>query len=313
MKRGGLAALVTVLLLSTAGTAAAAETDVRGTWNCCDGSTNPLVGTQTWVITDEDLNTGAWSGWGYGGSYTWPMTGTITGTTMTWNVPYYNELRSYSASGTGTLSGRSWSTNFSDSNGSTGTFQLAQLKEPPPPIAGKAVNAKTVSGTVKVKLTGTKTFVDLSKVAVQLPVGTIVDATRGTIALTAAQSLQRGRTATANFFKGLFQIRQKAVVRPVTDLKLLGGDFKVCGNAGGASSAWAAAKKKVRELWGKGNGLFRTTGKYASATIRGTAWSVQDYCDGTLTRVTQGSVLVRDFAAKKNVIVKAGRSYFAKR
>lgn len=311
--RGGLAALVTILMLAVpAGTASAAELDVRGTWNCCSGSTNPLVGTQTWVITGEDLTTGQWTGWGYGGSYTWPMTGQVQGSTMTWNVPYYNELRSYSAQGTGTISARDWNTNFTDSNGSSGNFVLAKLAQPPPPVAGKAVNAKTVSGAVKVKLPGTKSFVDLSKAGVQLPVGTIVDATKGTIALTAAQSLERGKTATSNFWKGAFQIRQKAVARPVADLKILGGDFRVCGKSASAESALAAAKKKIRELWGKGTGLFRTTGKYASATIRGTAWSVQDYCDGTLTRVTQGSVLVRDFVKKKNVVVKAGRNYFAR-
>ena len=76
--------------------------------------------------------------------------------------------------------------------------------------------------------------------------------------------------------------------------------------------ASAAQKTKVRELWGSGKGLFRTSGKYSAAMIRGTKWSVTDYCDGTLTKVTQGSVTVRDIGLKHNVVVKAPKSYFAK-
>jgi hypothetical protein len=39
---------------------------------------------------------------------------------------------------------------------------------------------------------------------------------------------------------------------------------------------------------------------------------VTDYCDGTLTKVTKGAVTVRDFKRKRNVVVKAPHSYFAK-
>ena len=45
--------------------------------------------------------------------------------------------------------------------------------------------------------------------------------------------------------------------------------------------------------------------------MRGTTWTVEDRCDGTLTSVKRGTVVVRDFRLKKNVIVKAGKSYLA--
>ena len=70
--------------------------------------------------------------------------------------------------------------------------------------------------------------------------------------------------------------------------------------------------KVVRSLWSSGKGRFRTKGKYASATIRGTKWQTTDQCDGTLTSVLEGSVLVRDIRLKKNAVVKAGGSYLAK-
>ena len=45
---------------------------------------------------------------------------------------------------------------------------------------------------------------------------------------------------------------------------------------------------------GQRQGEFRTKGKYSAATVRGTEWLTQDYCDGTLTQVKTGVVDVRD-------------------
>jgi hypothetical protein len=48
------------------------------------------------------------------------------------------------------------------------------------------------------------------------------------------------------------------------------------------------------------------------ATIRGTKWLVQDSCAGTLTRVTQGVVSVRDDVKQKTITLRAGKRYTAK-
>jgi hypothetical protein len=45
--------------------------------------------------------------------------------------------------------------------------------------------------------------------------------------------------------------------------------------------------------------------------VRGTIWLTEDYCNGTLVRVRQGTVAVRDTVKKRTVLVAAGRSYFA--
>ena len=37
-----------------------------------------------------------------------------------------------------------------------------------------------------------------------------------------------------------------------------------------------------------------------------------DRCDGTLTKVRRGAVVVRDFRRKRNVVVRAGKSYLAR-
>jgi hypothetical protein len=71
----------------------------------------------------------------------------------------------------------------------------------------------------------------------------------------------------------------------------------------------------VRRLWGNGRGRFRTRGRYSSATVRGTKWLTEDYCNGTLTRVAKrprtNRVVVRDQVRRRNVTLRAGRAYFA--
>ena len=79
-----------------------------------------------------------------------------------------------------------------------------------------------------------------------------------------------------------------------------------------AGSEQQAKRKPVRRLWGKGKGRFRTRGRYSSGTVRGTNWLTQDFCEGTLTRVVEGAVSVYDLVAKKGILVKPGKSYFAK-
>ena len=71
-------------------------------------------------------------------------------------------------------------------------------------------------------------------------------------------------------------------------------------------------KAVLGQLWGSGKGKFRTSGKYSSATVRGTIWLVQDRCEGTLTKVSRGTVQVADFQRHKTVSVKAGHSYLAR-
>ena len=175
----------------------------------------------------------------------------------------------------------------------------------PAPERGKSVNALPKSGRVRVKLPGSAAFVDLDE-AQQLPVGTIVDATKGHVTLVAAAD-DAGGTATAEFWAGIFRIGQTKGDAPTTVLTLVGK--LSCPKAG---SAIAAAKKKKRRLWGDGSGRFRTKGKHSAATVVGTRWLVEDRCTSTLTRVVRGRVSVRDFVKKKTVIVRAGKKYVAR-
>jgi hypothetical protein len=100
----------------------------------------------------------------------------------------------------------------------------------------------------------------------------------------------------------------------IAELRLVGGNFKRCPRAAKGGAATLASAKKgrsVRHLWGSGSGSFRTKGRVASATIRGTRWLTDDRCFGTLVKVTAGSVTVRDLVKKKARVLRARRSYFA--
>ncbi|MGI9539876.1 MAG: hypothetical protein ACR2N6_06990, partial [Miltoncostaeaceae bacterium] len=85
-------------------------------------------------------------------------------------------------------------------------------------------------------------------------------------------------------------------------------------SAGEAARARARARSPravQRRLWVRDKkGLFRTRGRNSVATVRGTKWLTVDRCDGTLTYVKEGSVVVRDLRRKRNKLVKAGRRHF---
>jgi hypothetical protein len=55
-------------------------------------------------------------------------------------------------------------------------------------------------------------------------------------------------------------------------------------------------------------GKFRTRGRFAAATVRGTEWGMRDRCDGTFTRVQRGVVVVRDLKKHRNVVLRSGKS-----
>ena len=178
------------------------------------------------------------------------------------------------------------------------------------PQPGVIVGARAVSGRVLVKEPGENKFVALDG-QTEIPVGSKVDATHGMINLTAG--FGGGRTNSSRFYSGLFTILQKRARNAFMTLRLDGGNFRVCGQSSLSTLGTDAKRKRpVRKLWGDGKGRFTTRGRYSSATVRGTKWLVQDRCDGTLTRVLRGVVLVRDFRARKNVTVRAGRIYLAK-
>jgi hypothetical protein len=170
------------------------------------------------------------------------------------------------------------------------------------PVFHKTVVVKVVSGKVRVRRPGSSQFVALSG-SEGIPLGSTVDTLAGVVELTSVPKAG-GKPQSGRFYEGVFKVTQTG---SVTNLALT--ETLASCRRGGRSAA--ASKKKQRHLWGDGEGSFRTSGKYSSATVRGTKWLVQDSCAGTLTRVARGSVKVRDRVRGKTVVVAAGKSYLA--
>lgn len=189
------------------------------------------------------------------------------------------------------------------------TTRIDVYSNVPAPVLGKTITTTVVTGTVLYRPPGAKTFQKLSDIA-SIQSGSTLDTRRGTVRLTTATGTGSAPTQSADFNDGVFKVVQKAVKGGLSELTLGGGNFKRCGRAARAVAAGGA--KSIRHLWGKGGGAFRTKGRYSSASIRGTRWLTDDRCNGTLTRVTEGSVVVRDFKRRKSITLKAGQKYLAK-
>jgi len=172
------------------------------------------------------------------------------------------------------------------------------------PVFRKSFGLGVVSGTVRYHVPRGK-YVTLGPGAATLPLGSVVDATRGH-ALVAVQSNAQGTLQQAEIWQGkagIFQVGTPAIV----ELRLAGGNYSRCGTASRAS-ARQSATRSVRRLWASGKGRFRTKGRYASATVRGTQWVTTDLCAGSRVSVVRGVVTVRDFRRHRTTIVRAGHS-----
>lgn len=199
-----------------------------------------------------------------------------------------------------------------------------------PPVRGESVQLRELAGNVTVLVPRSATgrllrgdeafaqmsqagFVPLNQVA-NIPVGSIVNARRGTARLTAAEGAGPATFREVDVSLGQFQIRQAARGRPITEMRLQGSDFAAACGRSRADARAAGSRRTVNRLrasTGRRRGRFRTRGRFSAATVRGTDWTVTDRCDGTLTRVRRGIVSVRDLARRRTVTLRARQSYLA--
>jgi hypothetical protein len=211
--------------------------------------------------------------------------------------------------------------------GPDATFTTATDPAPPPPVLGTSFNAEPISGVVYVLLPGRGHvsqahasaakgvgFIPLTE-ARHLPVGTIFDTSAGVARLTTATATT-GKVQSGNFGAGLFKLLQNRRQRGLTELSLVNRSnaAKTCVQAGKAQTAAKRALPKtiLTLLRATAKGRFQTHGRYSSATVRGTTWTTSNRCDGTLTKVKRGVVVVHDFRHKRQIVLRAGRAYLAR-
>jgi hypothetical protein len=164
----------------------------------------------------------------------------------------------------------------------------APLPAPAPlrPRRHATVVARPGLADVRVRLPGSAAFVALTADRA-LPVGTLVDARRGSVQLIAAPKLQR-----ATFHGAVFRVTQPGTQTVLT---------------------LAPSGCRAVRLSGEGRGAFAVRGRYSTTTVRSARWVVQDSCAGTLTRVEAGVAAVRDSTRRRTLLVRAGRAYLARR
>ena len=178
------------------------------------------------------------------------------------------------------------------------TLPTAAPEPRPSPQLGESVVIRLTGGRVTYRPVGVARSRRLTGAPVELRFGARVDATRGRVRVTIARN-RAGATSSATFYDGVFRVAEQETQAPyVATLRLAGTSFDdACGEptAGTARAAARRSSRRVRRLWGNGKGRFRTRGRYSAATVRGTWWLTEDRCDGTVTRVRRGEVIVEDF------------------
>lgn len=202
------------------------------------------------------------------------------------------------------------------------------LAPPAPPVAGETFNAEPSGGEVLVRRPADGAPMPLEDGA-SLPVGTRVDSRAGSVLIETAPAAGVADDQQAAFGGATFRVSQSRDGEKVVTVDLMHGSFESCvalpraarrsTRARAAASTKAqrkaqrkAAKRIVRKLWGSGKGRFRTRGRHAAATVRGTEWTVEDRCDATAVRVRSGVVDVEDFGTGETVAVRAGEVHVAR-
>jgi len=138
-----------------------------------------------------------------------------------------------------------------------------------------------------------------------IPIGSSIDTTDGRAAL--VSETKTGELQTTDFYDGSFRVGQSR--SGLTELKLEGAKF---GSCPGSSRRTKSSSKKLARLWGSGSGRAKTKGRGGAGTVRGTIWLTEERCDGTLFKVEEGVLAVRDYDRKETVVLKAGEKYLAR-
>jgi hypothetical protein len=193
------------------------------------------------------------------------------------------------------------------------------------PVLGRSVALARTAGTVLVNVPGSHSTRPLGP-GESVPVGTTIDARAGVVLLASARDTANDpQFATAG--GGVFSVEQGSssgmteLVLRTHKLAQLCAVTHVSHHAARHHVAAAArvgrkrpTHKVVNLLWTNDNhGQFSTRGQESVALVRGTSWATAETCDGTLTGVVYGQVVVHDHHSGRVVVLNAGQTYLARR
>jgi hypothetical protein len=167
---------------------------------------------------------------------------------------------------------------------------------PPPPSLGRTVDVVPVSGQAFVALPGQARHHLVT--AESVPVGTVVDARRGSVRVIGATATGTA-TQLGTYGGGEFRVRQPAAHGYAIDVRLVGGDFAVCAKA---SAARAPTQQVIRQLSTSAGYGPITSGRNIAARAKPYArraaaevataavWMTTDTCQATVLRVKRGQL-----------------------
>jgi hypothetical protein len=203
------------------------------------------------------------------------------------------------------------------------TFRTAKDAAPPLPLIGSKANLEPASGLVLVRpgLLGLPGMSEAARLvsgpgfrplteARQLPVDSQIDARAGELRLVVAGPHSR-QTQQVTLAGGLFSLAQTSQARGLTTVNLLEGAFPGAPAYGSCAANRSAVLQtlRARDQRGRFETLSRDSSAAPSATD--TAWDTVVRCDGTMTIVHQGSVVVSDFQLHRTVTVHPGQHFLA--
>jgi hypothetical protein len=219
-------------------------------------------------------------------------------------------------------------------------FRTAKDPAPPIPRIGATMNVEPVSGLVFFQPPRSKSsdagvaglvagdgFLPLTEPR-QLPIDSQIDPRAGAMRLVLA-SPQRPHNQRVTLAGGLFSLSQTrhGLEKGLTTLDLLEDDFPgaptynscvvhTSADALDAEARTAQSSSLVLQTLRARDqdGRFRTRGRYSATTVTGagTVWDTIDRCDGTLTVVHRGTVIVSDLGLGTTIALHAGQRYLAK-
>lgn len=205
------------------------------------------------------------------------------------------------------------------------TFRTAKDPAPPHPLIASKANLAPASGLVLVRpgllgpsgmskaasLVSGPQFRPLTE-ARQLPIDSQIDARAGALRLVVA-GVQGRQTQQITLAGGLFSLAQssQAPTRGLTTVNLVQGAFSGAPTYSRCGANSSAVLQTVRARDQRGRFVTLSRDSSATASAAGTAWDTIVRCDGTVTVVHHGTVVVSDFQLHLTVTIHAGQRFVA--
>jgi hypothetical protein len=188
---------------------------------------------------------------------------------------------------------------------------------PVPPVQGKNAESGSVSGTVTVRLPGSKTAVTVQTGA-SIPSGSEVNATTGTVVLSVSQGGELRRVSITGGEVIFTQNPHTGQVLFTLALPLTGCPSFPSSSTRRSAVERVASRRPLRRgprnrqiTVSDSGGSFGTKGQYVATSTEGTKWRTADTCGSTTVTVYFGRVRIKNLVTGRTITIGASKHYTA--